>query len=213
MVTKLYHLQITGVISSEEQEHEAISALANILVVPLSKAQLLFSHAPIIIKENIDRDSALQIESELQQHGIECKLLSAVDAQSPVEEKSIHDKLMNATEIDTSNLSSLSISEDWAPESSGSSQHQPIEDVHRYSHQGGDKLSAYHLDDLNIDTKVPEVEHHEAEHYSGPERRVDQRRKHDRRDAIRFDLENKNDRRKKDRRESDVVWVKYHADI
>lgn len=208
MTTELFHLQITGVISSEEQEHEAISALANILIVPLSKAQQLFYQAPVIIKENIDHDTALLIESELQKHGIESQRMSSTDAPSSA------GKFMDIKELDSVDSSGLSLEEEWASESTDHTTQQAIDDVHRYSHQGGADLSAYHLDELSLETITPDAEklsekQQAPEPYDGPERREDQRRKHDRRDMLRFEVEvKKNDRRKNDRRESDSMWTK-----
>ena len=212
MTTELFHLQITGVISSEEQEHEAIAALANILVVPLSRAQQLFYWAPVIIKENIDNDTALLIESELQKHGIESERLPSTDDPSPAE------KFTDIKGLESVDSSDLSLADDEeAPESTEHSTQQKIDDVHKFTHPGGADLSAYHLDELSLETITPDDEEPSEKpqapesYYEGPERRVDQRRKHDRRDMIRFEVEvKKNDRRKGDRRKSDSMWTNHH---
>jgi hypothetical protein len=223
MATELFHLQITGAISSEENETEAIAALAHILVVPLSQAQLLFSHAPVVVKENIDLDTAVSIESELEKHGIGYQRLPtaelATHAGEPHEGNSIHDRLMNASQLQNADLSGLSLVDDWTPESSDHHEQQPVEDVHTASHHAVGDLSAYHLDELGLETVTPEVEKpvgakQSGETYNGPERRKDQRRKHDRREMYRFEEKakakenSKPDRRKGDRRKTEAVWSK-----
>lgn len=223
MATELFHLQITGTIASEENQTLAIAALAHILVVPLSQAQLFFSHAPMIVKENIDYDTAVLIESQLRKHGIECRHLSTEDLAAQAGESqegiSIHDKLMDASQLQNADLSGLSLVDDWTPESSDHHEQQPVEDVHTASHHAVGDLSAYHLDELGLETVTPEVEkpagaQQPAETYNGPERRKDQRRKHDRREMYRFEEKakakenSKPDRRKGDRRKTEAVWSK-----
>jgi hypothetical protein len=225
MATDLFHLQITGAISSDENETEAIAALANILVVPLSQAQLLFSHAPVVVKENIDHDTAVSIESQLQKHGIECKRLLAAEYAAQASESpeglSIHDKLMDASQLENVDLSGLSLVDDWTPDSSDHHEERPVEDVHTASHHAVGDLSAYHLDELGLEAVTPEFEkpteaRQPEETYNGPERRKDQRRKHDRREMFRFEEKDKTeakekskpDRRQGDRRKAGPVWSK-----
>jgi hypothetical protein len=217
MTTELYDLQITGVISPEVERDAAISAFAKVLKISLSKAQQVFAHAPVTIKENIDHDSALIIESALARYRIESQrlpawnnALSSVDATQ--HGNNIYENQIDPKDLGKVDLSSLSSSEGLDPEPSDPSHHEPIDDVHRFSHQAGPNLSAYHIDELSlVETIEPEAEKstEEQEPYSGPERREDQRRKHDRRDMLRFEVEvKKNDRRKKDRRKSDSMWTK-----
>ena len=233
MTTELYDLQITGVISPEVERDAAISAFAKVLKISLSKAQQVFAHAPVTIIENIDHDRALIIESALARYRIESQRLPTWSAVSSVDitehgnniyENQIDTKdlgkVVNPKNSDKVDLSSLPPSEDSAPEPSDPSHHEPIDDVHRFSHQAGPNLSDYHIDELSLveETIEPEAEksteeEQTLESYTGEERRKDQRRVHDRRDMLRFEVANKNDRRKKDRRESDSMWTKDRYDI
>jgi hypothetical protein len=218
MTTGLFHLQITGVVTPEEQRDAAISAFAKLLELSLEEAQQLFEQAPVTIKEYIDHDGAMSIESVLVRYGVETQRLPARDAPPSTKPDSIGGKPTGTSVFDNIDLNSVSVSEDWTPESSGTSEHEPVEDVHRSTHKA-DNLSAFHVDELSIQEDAPEF--HKADNaepappaYTGPERRKDQRRKHDRRDMIRFDNKpKKNDRRKGDRRRSESMWDKDHHDF
>jgi hypothetical protein len=219
MATQLFHLQITGVILSEEQEENAVAALARILVLPLSEAELLFSHAPVIIKENISHDEALPIESQLTMHGIESQRLPSTDTRPPPESVGTHDKLMDASKLNYEEIDGLSLTADWSAYTDDPATHEAVDDIHSASHKARD-LSNFNIDDLSLQ-EVPDEPVHESvqqpvePEYTGPERRKDQRRQHDRREMIRFETPQKpkkTDRRSgKDRRKSATAWTKDHS--
>lgn len=220
MTTELFHLQITGVILSEEQKENAVAALSRILVLPLSEAELLFSHAPVIIKENISHDEALPIESQLVMHGIESQRLPSTDTLPPQGSISTHDKLMDASTLNQDEIDGLSLTADWSAYTDDSTKHEAVDDVHSASHKAGKDLSNFHIDDLSLQEVTDEPVHETVRQpvqteYKGPERRKDQRRKHDRREMIRFEKPQKakkTDRRSgKDRRNSETAWTKDHS--
>ena len=220
MTTQLFNLQITGVVLSEEQKENAVAALAKILVLPLSEAELLFSHAPVIIKENISHDEALPIESQLVMHGIESQRLPSTDIQPPQESLSTHDKLMDASTLNHEEIDSLSLTADWTAYTDDPEKHESVDDVHSASHKAGNDLSQFHIDDLSLQEVTDEPVHETVQQpvqpeYTGPERRKDQRRQHDRREMIRFEAPQKakkTDRRSgKDRRKSVTAWTKDHS--
>ena len=141
MTTELFNLQITGVIEPEVERDAAISAFAKLLEIPLSEAHQLFDQAPVTIKENIDHDRALVIESALAKYRIESQRVPiwndvfSVDLEE--HGNNIYDNQIDTKDlgkkIDTKgpkkpDLTSVSLSEDLAPEASDPSHHKPTDD-------------------------------------------------------------------------------------
>ena len=101
-----YQLVFNGTVSDGHNLNEVKHNLASLFKTDETKIEQLFTRLPIVVKKNVDYDSALRYQQALQEAGVICQVEEAVkNTQSPVIEKAAPPPLpsqpvSSATKID-----------------------------------------------------------------------------------------------------------------